>query len=78
MRANLDGNATVLGDQLCVAVVSAHDESVSRLTPRATRYVTEFANRHNVRELDTLDQMVLLARMMVGKRLRYDDLVAEA
>ena len=42
------------------------------------RYVTEFANRHNVRELDTLDQMRLLARMMIGKRLRYADLIAEA
>ena len=40
------------------------------------RYVTEFANRHNVRELDTLDQMRLLARMMIGRRLRYADLIA--
>ena len=40
------------------------------------RYVTEFANRHNVRELDALDQMRLLAGMMIGKRLRYADLIA--
>ncbi|MDE0147431.1 MAG: IS1595 family transposase [Rhodospirillaceae bacterium] len=40
------------------------------------RYVREFAGRHNIRDLDTLAQMSLLARGMVGKRLRYRDLVA--
>ena len=40
------------------------------------RYVREFAARHNARPLDTIDQMSLLARGMVGKRLRYRDLVA--
>lgn len=40
------------------------------------RYVTEFAGRHNVRGLDTLVQMAALARGMDGRRLRYDDLVA--
>lgn len=40
------------------------------------RYITEFAGRHNTRRLDTIDQMGRLARGMVGKRLRYRDLVA--
>ena len=40
------------------------------------RYVTEFAGRHNVRDLDTLSQMAALARGLEGRRLRYDDLVA--
>ena len=40
------------------------------------RYVGEFEGRHNVRSLDTMDQMRLLAQGMVGKRLRYRDLVA--
>ena len=40
------------------------------------RYVREFAGRHNIRDLDTIAQMSLLARGMVGKRLRYQDLVA--
>ena len=40
------------------------------------RYVTEFAGRHNVREMDTIDQMELLARGMVGKRLQYRELVS--
>ena len=39
------------------------------------RYVQEFAGRHNLRDLDTVEQMTALARGMVGKRLRYRDLV---
>lgn len=35
-------------------------------------YVTEFAGRYNVRELDTTDQMALLAKEMVGKKLVED------
>ena len=38
------------------------------------RYVREFAGRHNVRDLDTIAQMSMLVRGMVGKRLRYVDL----
>ena len=41
------------------------------------RYVTEFAERHNARPLDTIDQMAHLTRGMVGKRLEYRDLVGE-
>ena len=40
------------------------------------RYVGEFAGRHNIRESDTIDQMRATAQGMVGKRLRYQDLVA--
>ena len=40
------------------------------------RYVTEFSGRHNDRECDTIDQMAHLAKGMVGKRLRYADLIA--
>ena len=39
------------------------------------RYVTEFAGRHNVRDLDTLVQVAMLARGLEDRRLRYDDLV---
>ena len=39
------------------------------------RYVVEFAGRHNVRSLDTIQQMAALAAGMVGKRLRYKDLI---
>ena len=41
------------------------------------RYVTEFSGRHNDRSADTADQMVHMAQGMVGKRLRYRDLVAD-
>ena len=41
------------------------------------RYVREFSGRHNIRDLDTIDQMARLARGMIGKRLRYADLIAE-
>ena len=40
------------------------------------RYVGEFAGRHNDRERDTIDQMAGIAQGMVGKRLRYEDLIA--
>jgi len=48
-----------------------HKMSVKHLA----RYVTEFAGRHNVRDLDTLAQMVALVRGLDGRRLRYADLV---
>ena len=40
------------------------------------RYVGEFSGRHNDRERDTIDQMAHIAQGMVGKRLRYNDLIA--
>ena len=40
------------------------------------RYVGEFAGRHNSRPADTIEQMRRLARGMLGKRLRYRDLIA--
>ena len=40
------------------------------------RYVQEFAGRHNVRDLDTLTQMAVLAYGMIDKRMRYQDLTA--
>ena len=41
------------------------------------RYVTEFAGRQNVRKLNTMRQMVLLARGLEGKRLPWKDLTAD-
>jgi transposase-like protein len=40
------------------------------------RYVREFAGRHNIRNLDTIMQMTVLAQGMAGKRLKYRDLTA--
>ncbi len=39
------------------------------------RYVDEFAGRHNIRSANTIDQMQVVAWFMVGKRLRYKDLI---
>ena len=39
------------------------------------RYVNEFSGRHNIRGLDTTDQMGRVAAGMVGKRLKYRQLV---
>jgi len=41
------------------------------------RYIDEFAGRHNLRELDTIDQMHHVVAGMVERRLLYRDLVAE-
>ena len=39
------------------------------------RYVDEFSGRHNVRQLDTLQQMTAVVKGADFKRLRYRDLV---
>ena len=40
------------------------------------RYVNEFTGRHNIRHLDTVKQMEVIAKRMAGKRLKYSELVA--
>ena len=40
------------------------------------RYIAEFAGRHGIRPLDTIDQMAFVARGMTGKRLMYNTLIA--
>ncbi len=37
----------------------------------------EFAGRHNVREADTLDQIIAKVVGMDGKQLRYGDLIVD-
>ena len=39
------------------------------------RYVNEFSGRHNMRPLDTIDQMKVMVRGLDRKRLRYYDLI---
>ena len=41
------------------------------------RYVNEFAGRHNIRDRDTIDQMVIAVQGMERKRLRYRELIAD-
>lgn len=40
------------------------------------RYAYEFAGRHNIRDMDTVDQMAHVVMGMIGKRLLYRELVA--
>ena len=40
------------------------------------RYVQEFAGRHNIRGMDTIDQMSAMVKGLEGKRLRYRELVS--
>lgn len=40
------------------------------------RYADEFAGRHNIRKLDTIDQMAFIAGKFVGKKLPYRELIA--
>ncbi len=41
------------------------------------RYVAEFAQRHNIREAGTLDQMGDVFAGMIGQRLMYKDLISD-
>ena len=52
--------------------------SFYKISPKhLNRYVDEFAGRHNDRPLDTRKQMELIARGLVGRRLTYEDLIAD-
>ena len=54
----------------------AHKGTFHRLSPKHLhRYVDEFVGRHNMREMDTLDQMAAIALGMENAQLRYEDLV---
>ena len=54
----------------------AHTGTFHRLSAKHLhRYVNEFVGRHNMRELDTLQQMAAIAVRMAGKELRYKELV---
>ena len=56
----------------------AYSGTYHKLSPKhLDRYVREFSGKHNLRNLDTLDQMVLLVGALVGHRLMYRDLVAD-
>lgn len=57
----------------------AHKGTYHYMSPKhLQRYVDELAGRHNVRGLDTIDQMGDVVAAMAGKRLTYRDLVAQS
>lgn len=56
----------------------AHKGTFHRLSAKhLQRYVSEFAGRHNIRDIDTIRQMEHVAAGLVGRRLLYRDLVAD-
>ena len=56
----------------------AHMGTFHKLSPKhLNRYVQEFAGKHNLRELDTIAQMVEVAAGFIGKQLLYRDLIAD-
>ena len=55
----------------------AHTGTFHKMSPKhLNRYVQEFAQRHNLREMDTIDLMRNVTAGLVGKRLPYADLIA--
>ena len=56
----------------------AHKGVFHKMSPKhLDRYVQEFAGRHNLRDMDTLDIMSALVTSMDGRRLKYRDLIAD-
>ena len=56
----------------------AHKGVYHKISPKhLQRYVDEFAGRHGIRELDTTNQMGVVAARMAGKRLCYRSLIAD-
>ena len=55
---------------------SAHKGVYHKMSAKhLQRYVSQFAGRQNIREMDTLEQMQHVVAGMVGRRLLYRDLV---
>ena len=76
-REYVDGDVTTNDIESVWAVLKRGYHGVyHKMSPKHLhRYATEFAERHNLRDLDTLEQMILVVRGMAGKRLQYRDLV---
>ena len=56
----------------------AHKGTFHKISPKhLQRYVNEFTGRHNVRRVDTIDQMGMIVSGMVGARLSYQDLITD-
>ena len=73
----VNGQAHINGVESFWAMLKrAHKGTFHKISHKhLNRYVQEFAGRHNIRPLDTEDQMAQMAWGMVGKQLRYKDLI---
>ena len=55
-----------------------HDGTFHKMSPKhLQRYVSEFAGKHNIRDLRTLAQMRDTVARLVGRNLLYRDLIAD-
>ena len=55
-----------------------HKGVYHKISPKhLQRYINEFAGRHNIRNLDTTEQMAIVAGGLTGRFLPYQELVAE-
>ena len=56
----------------------AYKGTFHKLSPKhLNRYVQEFSGKHNTRRLDTIDQMRLTVVGLIGRRLLYNNLIAD-
>ena len=56
----------------------AHAGTFHKISPKhLDRYVQEFAGKHNVRDLDTLDQMRSVVTWLMGRTLPYQRLIRD-
>ena len=56
----------------------AYGGTYHKLSPKhLDRYIQQFAGKHNIRNMDTLDQMQSVVASLVGKRLLYGRLLAD-
>ena len=56
----------------------AHKGVYHKISPKhLQRYVNDFAAKHGIRSLDTIEQMSHTAAALVGKRLTYKALIAD-
>lgn len=71
------GNAHTNGIESFWALLKrGYQGTYHKISPKHLhRYVTEFAGRHNIDPLDTLEQMNSIAVNLVGKQITYKELV---
>ncbi len=74
----VNGQAHTNGVESFWAVLKrAYHGVYHQLSPKhLQRYVNQFAGKHNVRHMDTIDQMGHVAAAMVDKRLLWRELTA--
>ncbi len=75
---NVDANIHINGMESFWSILKrAYKGTFHKISHKhLNRCVTEFAGRHNHRPLDTIEQMKCIVLGMIGKRLRYEELIS--